>query len=158
MRVSLWLFAALVFGPTSSIARAEPPLRLEDCPVAVEPAHAIPHLTFTDAKARHYSSVIRDATKEPVNFAGRYVLATWGCGAGCVMAAAIDTKTGRVISLPFTVSDWPADVTEPLSYLADSCLLIVRGSRNESAQHGTYYYAFDGKTFRLRTRASESRH
>ncbi|VVD30291.1 conserved protein of unknown function [Paraburkholderia dioscoreae] len=71
------------------------------------------------------------------------------------MAAAIDAKSGRVTSLPFTVFDWPIDVTEPLSYRADSCLLGVHGSRNESTERGTYYYAFDGKTFRLRTSANE---
>ncbi|WP_321915031.1 MULTISPECIES: hypothetical protein [unclassified Paraburkholderia] len=65
------------------------------------------------------------------------------------MAAAIDTKTGRVTSLPFTVSDWPLDVTEPLTYRSDSCMLVVRGSRNEREEQGTYWYAFDGKAFRL---------
>ncbi len=67
------------------------------------------------------------------------------------MAAAIDTHSGRVTSLPFTVSDWPLDVTEPLSYRADSCLISVQGSRNESRKHGTFWYAFNGKTFKLQT-------
>ncbi len=110
----------------------------------------MPRMIFTDATARHYRSILREAAKEPINFAGHYVLATWGCGAGCVMAAAIDTNSGRVTSLPFTVSDWPLDITDPLAYRADSCLLIAHGSRNENAEHGTYYYAFDGKTFTLR--------
>ena len=65
------------------------------------------------------------------------------------MAAVIDKTSGRVTSLPFTVSDWPRDVTEPLQYRANSCLLIVQGSRNESREHGRYYYSFDGALFRL---------
>lgn len=73
------------------------------------------------------------------------------------MAAAVDKQTGRVTSLPFTVSDWPLDITEPLTYSASSCMLIVRGSRNESAEHGTYYYAFDGHMFRLRASTIESK-
>jgi hypothetical protein len=151
MRVSSWFFAASVFGAVSSWARAESVPKFEDCPVAVETKHtAAPRMLFMDAKARHYGSIIREAAKGPINFAGHYVLATWGCGAGCVMAAAIDTNSGRVTSLPLTVSDWPLDITEPLTYRADSCLLIAHGSRNESAEHGTYYYAFDGKTFTLR--------
>lgn len=151
MRLSYWLFATLVSGAVSSVARAESLPKFEDCPVAIESKHAnVPRLIFTDAKSRHYSSIIRDAAKEPINFAGHYVLATWGCGAGCVMAAAIDTNSGRVTSLPFTVSDWPLDITEPLAYRADSCLLIAHGSRNESSEHGTYYYGFDGKAFNLR--------
>lgn len=125
------------------------------CPTTVRTQHATSPLKFTDAKSRQYHTVISEAAKAPVNFAGGFVLTTWGCGSGCIMAAVIDTKTGRVTSLPFTVSDWPLDVTEPLSYRADSCLLIVKGSRNESAAHGTYYYLFDGKTFRLRASEPE---
>jgi hypothetical protein len=64
------------------------------------------------------------------------------------MAAAIDAHTGAVTMLPFTVSEWPLEVTDPLSYRKNSSLLIVRGSRNEQGQ-GTYYYRFDGKTFEL---------
>ncbi|WP_157763738.1 hypothetical protein [Paraburkholderia aromaticivorans] len=101
--------------------------------------------------------MIRDAASQRVNFAGHYVLATWGCGSGCVTAAAIDSKSGRVSSLPFTVSNWPMDVTAPLSYRTNSCLLVVRGSRNESTDRGTYYYAFDGKAFTLLKSKNEAR-
>ena len=74
------------------------------------------------------------------------------------MAAAVDMKTGRVTSLPFTVSDWPLDVTEPLTYRPNSCLLVVQGSRNESKEHGTYYYDFDGKAFHLRAMVAQPGH
>ncbi|MFP3551748.1 hypothetical protein SB861_13645 [Paraburkholderia sp. SIMBA_049] len=72
------------------------------------------------------------------------------------MAAAVDTKTGRVTSLPFTVSDWPLDVMEPLTYRADSCMLVVQGSRHESEERGTYYYTFDGKAFRQRANVTQA--
>lgn len=97
---------------------------------------------------RRYATKLSEARHGPVDFAGHFVMATWGCGAGCVMAAAIEKTSGVVTMLPFTVSDWPLDVTEPLSYRKDSSLLIIRGSRNEKG-HGTYYYTFDGKAFRL---------
>ncbi|NML34669.1 hypothetical protein [Paraburkholderia antibiotica] len=159
MRVSSWLFSTLMLGAASSLAYAKSLPKFEDCSVAVESMHAaVPRLTFTDAKARKYAATIFDSAKGPVNFAGHYVLATWGCGAGCVMAAAIDANSGRVISLPFSVSDWPINITEPLAYRADSCLLIVHGSRNESNEHGTHYYVFDGKTFRLQANTTEAGH
>jgi hypothetical protein len=53
-----------------------------------------------------------------------------------------------VVMLPFTVSDWPSDVTEPLDFRKDSCLLIVHGRRHETAR-GTFFYRFDGKQFKL---------
>jgi hypothetical protein len=156
MRVRLYFAATIVSSAMSCMVHAEPLPRFEDCLVAVQskPASA-PRLKFADAQGKKYKTVIRDAASEPVNFAGHYVLTTWGCGAGCVMAAAIDTQSGRVTSLPFTTSDWPTNVTEPLAWRANSCLLVVRGSRNEGSEHGTYYYAFDGKTFKLRANVSD---
>jgi len=69
------------------------------------------------------------------------------------MSAAIDAKTGQVIWLPFTVSNWPAEVKEPLEFRRDSRLLIVRGSRNEAdSQADIAYFIFDGQQF---TRALE---
>jgi hypothetical protein len=160
MRTRTAIFAAFALAGLASGAHAQQPPTFADCPATVQAKRFTPRLTFADAPGRKYRTVIQDAAKGPIDFAGHYILATWGCGAGCVMAAAIDAQSGRVTSLPFTVSDWPLDVTEPLSYHADSCRLIVRGSRNESAGHGTYYYAFDGKAFRLRAADADadSRH
>ncbi|WP_322092189.1 hypothetical protein [Paraburkholderia bannensis] len=149
MRQAFLYTAALgIFLSFSGAVHAQHAPAFEDCPATVRAKHMLPRLIF-DARSRAYRSAIADAARGPVNFAGRYILAEWGCGAGCVMAAAIDTHSGRVTSLPFTVSDWPLDVTEPLSYRADSCLISVRGSRNESREHGTFWYAFDGKAFKL---------
>jgi hypothetical protein len=152
------IFAAIALVVLVNSAEARRLPTFEDCPAAVQIKHSTPRITFADTRSRRYRTAIQDAAKGPIDFAGGYILATWGCGAGCVMAAAIDAKSGRVTSLPFSVSDWPLDVTEPLSYHPNSCLLIVRGSRNESAEHGTYYYAFDGKTFLLRATETNPKH
>ncbi|MBN3809759.1 hypothetical protein [Paraburkholderia sp. Ac-20347] len=140
----------------SSVAHSQQPPAYAECAAAVQARHGAARLSF-DSISRPYRTVIAQASRGPVNFAGRYILVQWGCGAGCVMAAAIDTRSGRVTSLPFNVSDWPLDVTEPLAFRADSCLLVVRGSRNERAEHGTYYYMFDGKVFRLRASRMEAK-
>lgn len=100
-----------------------------------------------DANSRKFASVLREAAHRPPDFAGRHVLASWGCGASCVMSAAIDAKTGAVAWLPFTVCCWPADVQEPLEHRLDSRLLVVHGSRNEQGG-GTHYYLFDGRRFK----------
>lgn len=142
----------------SGIALAQRPPAFEDCPATVLAKHAPPRRLVFDARSRIYHSVITDAARGPVDFAGHYILAQWGCGSACLIAAAVDTKTGRVTSLPFTVSDWPPDVTAPLTYRANSCMLIVEGSRNESDEHGTYYYDFDGEAFRLRAAVPRSAH
>ncbi len=45
----------------------------------------------------YYRTRLREASRKRPNFAGHYVLATWGCGTSCTLGAAIDAKTGRVI-------------------------------------------------------------
>ncbi|AQS84899.1 MAG: hypothetical protein ABF876_07970 [Acetobacter aceti] len=107
-----------------------------------------PPLKIRSKEERQFATMLRGAMHDPVNFAGHFVLTTWGCGAGCVMGGAINVVTGAVTMLPFTVSDWPLDVTEPLSWRRDSTLLVVTGSLNETG-HGKYFYDFDGKAFHL---------
>ena len=101
------------------------------------------------AKSRLYATQLRQASRQPANFSGRYVLATWGCGASCVMGAAIDTQTGSVTWVPFTICCWNLDITEPLEYRRDSRLLIVHGSLDERGDgSAVHYYDFDGRHVR----------
>lgn len=106
----------------------------------------------TDPKSREYATRLRESAHQPPNFAGHFVLASWGCGASCVMTAAIDVgrgaQAGQVVWLPFTVCCWDVDVSKPLDFRVDSRLLVVHGSRNEHGG-GTYDYTFDGKAFKL---------
>lgn len=139
--VSLLLLAAI------PVLASELP-KFEDCPVAQEVVKKPAHLKLSNPGSKQYATTLRQASKQPINFAGHFVLATWGCGSGCVMGGAINVKTGDVAMLPFTVSDWPLNVTEPLQFKKDSCLLTVQGSRNEEG-HGKYYYKFDGSSYEL---------
>jgi hypothetical protein len=99
-----------------------------------------------DARSRQYATMLRDASRRKPNFAGHYVLASWGCGASCIMSAAIDAKTGTVTWLPFTVCCWETNIREPLEFRPNSRLLIVHGSRDEQGS-GIHYYNFDGRRF-----------
>ncbi|SAK95648.1 hypothetical protein AWB78_05351 [Caballeronia calidae] len=142
--VVIWLLMAVpVLGRAQDAAPG-----FADYPSVVEAARRPLKLRLTTSESRRYATQLTEAANAPVDFAGHYILAEWGCGASCVMAAAIDAKTGKVIMLPFTVSDWPLDITEPLVHRKDSSLLIVHGSRNEQGR-GVYYYRFDGTAFRL---------
>lgn len=101
-----------------------------------------------DAKSRQYGGRLRDASHGAVNFAGHQILATWGCGASCIVAATIDAKTGEVAWLPFTVCCWDLNIIEPLEFRPDSRLLIVHGSRNEIGPGSAVnYYTFDVRSF-----------
>ena len=82
-----------------------------------------------------------------VNFAGHYVLAEIGCGAGCIMVAAIDAKTGTITRFPATISNWPKPITEPLAYRPTSRLLVVHGQLDEKGSSGPRRFVFDGRGF-----------
>ncbi len=57
-------------------------------------------------------------------------------------------QTGEIVWLPFTVYCWASGISKPIAFQADSCLLIVHGSRNETGS-GTYDYVFAEKQFTL---------
>lgn len=155
MVLSLRLGTAFLFGALLVMYGAEAP-RFEEFATPVEAVKRAAPVRLVDRESRRYRTELREAAQKKPDFAGHYVLATWGCGAGCVMAAAIDAKTGTVTRLPFTVSNWPLSVTEPLEYKLDSRLLIVHGSRNEKG-NGTYYYEFAGDSFKLVREMAEAK-
>jgi hypothetical protein len=82
---------------------------------------------------RTFRTRLQQAAKQKPNFAGHYIVAAWGCGAGCVMGAAIDAKTGKVHRWDFTICCWPADVDDkfkPIEYRLDSRLIVFSGLLN----------------------------
>lgn len=141
MRLTLSMAAALAMNP--AVAGAAPHFGDYAAP-GYTGRTAKPVLA--DAQSRQYATMLRQAARRKPNFAGRYVLASWGCGASCTMSAAIDAKTGAVVWLPFTVCCWEPGIAEPLQFKRDSRLLVVHGSRNEQGG-GVHYYQFDGKQF-----------
>ncbi|MFD1874912.1 hypothetical protein [Hymenobacter bucti] len=95
--------------------------------------------------AWHFRTRIREASRPPVNFAGHYVLASWGCGAECLIFALIDCKTGIVQFDTPTVCCWGTAVPhnfEPIYGRLDSRLLVLTGLLNEAGPSGTHYFAF----------------
>jgi hypothetical protein len=108
--------------------------------------------------ARMFRTNLRNAAKEGVNFAGHYILATWGCGTNCSQSAIIDARNGRVFfpgeleGAGFGFCELPGD-TEPIVYQANSRLLILNGFKGgdlekENAPCGIYYLEWTGANFK----------
>lgn len=75
-----------------------------------------PLVESSSPTARTFRTRTREAMAEGVNFAGHYVIATWGCGTGCIGGHIVDARTGRsVADLPFN--------TPYVTYELDSRLL-----------------------------------
>jgi hypothetical protein len=130
---------ALIVLALATHGRAAEAPGFEDYPVA-EYTGRVARVRLTDSRSRQYASLLRAAAQGAPNFAGHYILATWGCGAACVMGAAIDARTGHVTWLPFTVCCWAPPVSEPLEFRRSSKLLITHGMLNETGEDGGIHY------------------
>jgi hypothetical protein len=108
--------------------------------------------------ANMFRTNLRNAAKEGVNFAGHYILTTWGCGTNCTQSAIIDARNGRVFfpdqleGAGFGFCDLP-DNTEPFVYKADSRLLVLSGFKGgdlekNNSRCGVYYVEWTGTNFR----------
>jgi hypothetical protein len=137
---------ALVLNPAlCSAAENTADPRFDAFQVPAEGDFKPARVKIASAKSREFASELQAAQSQKPNFAGHFIFAEFGCGASCVMSAAIDAKTGDVAWLPFTVCC--SDVDEPIEFKPDSRLLKIRGSRNEKGS-GTYFYVFDGRSFK----------
>ena len=92
-----------------------------------------------------YRTMIRGAVVRGVNFAGRYVIAEWGCGTSCQNHAVIDAKTGKIIASGL-------QTLYGVDYMKDSALLIINpragvwdGLSNSPAAKTSYYLLENGE-------------
>ncbi|HLM55294.1 MAG TPA: hypothetical protein VK422_04150 [Pyrinomonadaceae bacterium] len=148
-------------GAHAQQRRAEP--RFEDYAVAVRRGKVTPMNLRSHRRARTYRTLLRQQQRESgVNFAGRYTLASVGCGTGCSVAAIIDARTGAA-HFPDQLNGWtgivgdydPPEGEDTWAYRADSRLLRIVGrpniGREGEERHGPsgiYYYVWE--TGRLR--------
>lgn len=114
---------------------------------------------FQTAGQRKFRTMIREGAAKGPNFAGRYTIADWGCGAGCVSIAVIDAKDGKVYDGPFSVLSWDMFTYEgkyksntpefaPLEFQKGSRLLIARGCPEEE-KCASYFYEWVAPKFKL---------
>ena len=98
---------------------------------------------------RMFRTRLREAAKEKPNFAGRYILTSWGCGTSCLMGAVIDAKTGKVYWWNFTVCCWENTDEDfnPIEFRLNSRLLVFSGLRNEGGATGAHFYKFENGRF-----------
>jgi hypothetical protein len=90
-------------------------------------------------RAREYRRQLEQAIGKAPNFAGHYVLLTWGCGSPCHEIALVDTRNGKVDFAPFY-----GRVNE--LFQPNSRLLILNSP--STPLFGTEYYEWTGSEFR----------
>ncbi len=109
---------------------------------------AAPILDTPDKRA--YRTRLRAAGNGAPNFAGRLVVAEWGCGTSCMTGALVDLQTGDVAFLPGSVSGW--GLVDPkfkaAEYRLGSSLIVLSGQFNEEGPIGSHYFQFSDLQFR----------
>jgi hypothetical protein len=140
----LWLLASIT--PTSAAADI-PKFRDFAVDIYKGPV-AAPNLS-SNSQAKTYRTRLRDAAKGGVNFAGHYILASWGCGTSCASGAVIDARNGDVFFFPFFVCCWGNvdDGFQPIEFRKNSTLIVFAGLRNEQGPMGAHFYDFKSGNF-----------
>lgn len=139
----------------SDLLRPDAP-KFEDFKVSEKPVRPVaPDLKSNPVASRFRTVLKRGAAKGP-NYAGHYTVVGWGCGSACLSFAVVNAMTGEVMVadgidnvggafldaddfMPGTASQYWA-----LRYRADSRLLVVLGSLNDSDNEGAFYYVVKG--------------
>lgn len=83
---------------------------------------------------KRYRTMIRLGCEEGINFAGKYTLATWGCGSNCIESAIIDRRTGRIFSGPTSAGF--------MKYQPDSKLIICCPTDSSGYYDYFTFYAY----------------
>lgn len=101
--------------------------------------------------ARTFKTRLREALKGAPNFAGHFIVTSWGCGTGCQVGAIIDARTGKVFWFPFPIGQ-TSDVDEgfrPVEFRLDSKLIIFSGVRvdKDDEEEGARFYKFENGRF-----------
>ncbi|WP_022952245.1 hypothetical protein [Leucothrix mucor] len=97
------------------------------------------------------------ALGSPVNFAGEYAVAKWGCGSSCETGAVVSKKTGKWVMFPGGIYADP-DGTGKSTYTgqnlytrANSRLFIMVGLTGGDETNnifGAHFYEFTGSAFK----------
>lgn len=157
----------ITWGPKrgdTAAARDEEEPRFEQYRADVWAGRPAPLDLRSHPLARRYRTLVRQQqSEEGINFAGRYTLASVGCGTGCSVTAIVDARDGRAY-FPRALDGWtnivgdydPPEGEEMRAYRADSRLLrlvgrpnIGRAGEERYGPGGIYYYEWTGARLRL---------
>jgi hypothetical protein len=105
-------------------------------------------LDLSSPESFAYRTRLRAASQGPVNFAGHFQIATWGCGAGCVTGAMVDAFTGHVTFLPsVSTAGMEAVMDENFNafeFRNNSRLIVLSGKLTQNGALGAHFFAWDG--------------
>lgn len=123
------------------------PPRFEDylaAPVVIEKRAT---LKLNNRFARKYRTALREGLRDyPIEFAGRYVVVTFGCGTTCMFGGWVDSTTGEAFGMPGILATFgPFGIETPLVFRTDSRLVITLGAAtSDDTRPQASYYEWTG--------------
>ncbi len=97
-------------------------------------------------KNQKYRTLLTELSKQEINFAGHYVLDSFGCGGGCQVLATYNAKTGYGFLHPQNFSDCYSQthgfISRDYEFQNNSRLLVVTGSRSSKPYQCEKVYYF----------------
>lgn len=158
MKIRFFLLAIFLSAFSSGVFAQSSTPTFKQYAVRVEKVKNVKVNLKSHKSANMFRTNLRNAAKEGVNFAGHYILTTWGCGTNCSHSAIIDARNGRVFfpdqleGSSFGFCEF-SDDTEPTVYQADSRLLVLNGFKggdlnSKDGRCGIYYLEWTGTKFK----------
>lgn len=90
------LFAFLLLQPQTVFAQSEHLPCFAEYPAQVYQGETAALALSSDPNAERFHSQLAQAAQQKPNFAGHYILTSWGCGAFCQTISIVDAQTGKV--------------------------------------------------------------
>ncbi len=168
----LFLACAFAFGATSEGGYNEYTILPSDIPPDAPTFNKFPAEVFVgrnarlilhgDAATRTFRTRLAQWAKEKPNFAGHYILATWGCGTDCTQIAIINARTGKIYHPSGLTTNVAVNVHHSLleggglwhsagaiKFKPDSRLLVLIGMPEERVENrGVSYYLWENNKLR----------
>lgn len=136
------LLAILIWLVSVSIAISDSKKvpKFEDYPVNKVTTQRLKAVNLrSHPRARRYRTRLREAIGKSPNFAGQYVVVSWGCGTVCQEVALIDVNSGHVYFASFATA-WGS------AFKVDSYLFIESPPANVPYPFRSIYYLWDEKS------------
>lgn len=158
----------LLVGCVRSQGYSGAPPRFEEYPASEIFTGTPAEPKFATPAEQSYADQIRDGVEKGYgvfrdhreqrgpNFAGRLIVIQWECGAPCLRMAMVDARSGhlyyppisidgagaRNFGLPLLMVGDSVSRNPEVQFLANSSLMIVKATPNQSGRHPSYTYYF----------------
>ncbi len=102
----------------------------------------------SNENAYNFRGQIKEQVKNGVNFAGHYIVVTWGCGTDCQAGVIVNAVDGKVYNLPFTTTVASCGLkfnTDSSLFITDADQSCVNGFNLSNIR--TRYYNWENNKF-----------